>query len=385
MAGEKILVVEDELTMVKWLERILKGSGYGISAAVATGEEAVELARNGQQDLILMDIELAGKIDGMETAEEIRAFSDVPIVFLTGYDDENIISDAKFSEPSAFLLKPVKSRELLANIEVALYRHALERKLREREHRYRSLVELTPEALLVGLDGRIVFANEAAQVLFSASSIEEIVGKKITDIIRVEEESALGGDCLPGVPGALGAFRETEIRRLDGSIVRADVAAAQVETKEGSAIQLIMHRTADRGRAEADIRDANASSEPINFVLPRHIPESVVRSIAFIEKNLDFPMSLEQIAGEASMSKFHFCRIFKKIIGSTPKQYVINLRLRRAMSLLQQKDLNICTVALRAGFNDLSEFNKQFKKFYGSSPSSFRKTGKETERENAFS
>ncbi len=61
------------------------------------------------------------------------------------------------------------------------------------------------------------------------------------------------------------------------------------------------------------------------------------------------------------MSKFHFCRIFKKYVGITPMQYAINMRLKKAMTLLQRKDLSISTVAMKAGFRDLSEFNKQFK------------------------
>jgi AraC family transcriptional regulator len=102
------------------------------------------------------------------------------------------------------------------------------------------------------------------------------------------------------------------------------------------------------------------------------IPENIVRAIVYIENNISLPLNLDNIAGEACMSKFHFCRIFKKFVGITPMQYAINMRLKKAMTLLQREELSISTVALKSGFRDLSEFNKQFKKLYGSSPSVFR-------------
>lgn len=108
--------------------------------------------------------------------------------------------------------------------------------------------------------------------------------------------------------------------------------------------------------------------------LPEDIPENIVRSLVYIESNLLSPLNLNKIAGQAYMSKFHFCRTFKKYVGITPMQYAINMRLKKAMSLLQRKDMNISTIAVKSGFSDLSEFNKQFKKLYGASPSVFKET-----------
>lgn len=102
------------------------------------------------------------------------------------------------------------------------------------------------------------------------------------------------------------------------------------------------------------------------------VPEKIVRALVYIDNNILGPLNLDKIAGEACMSKFHFCRIFKKFVGITPIQYAINIRLKKAMTLLQRIEMSISTVAVKSGFNDLSEFNKQFKKLYGSSPSAFR-------------
>lgn len=124
------------------------------------------------------------------------------------------------------------------------------------------------------------------------------------------------------------------------------------------------------------------STSPFNYMddhqetlqIPDNIPENIVRAIGYIQNNLLGPLNLDKIAKEAYMSKFHFSRIFKKHVGFPPMQYVTTMRFKKAMTLLQQKDLKISAVAINSGFSDLSQFNKQFKKLYGSSPSAFKET-----------
>jgi len=139
VAGKTILIVEDDGILAIHLKKTLSGFGYTSFASVATGEEAVEIVKNGIPDLILMDIELAGEINGIDTAEIIRSFSDVPVVFLTGYSQEHLIQQAKFTAPAAYLIKPVHAPELHANIEMALYRHTLDRRVKESEDLHKSI------------------------------------------------------------------------------------------------------------------------------------------------------------------------------------------------------------------------------------------------------
>lgn len=103
-----------------------------------------------------------------------------------------------------------------------------------------------------------------------------------------------------------------------------------------------------------------------------NIPENLTRAIEYIDDNLPNALILDEIARTAYMSKFHFCRMFKKYVGLPPMQYAIQMRLKKAMTLLQQNGLSITTIALKSGFNDLSGFNRQFRKLNGSSPSVFR-------------
>lgn len=102
------------------------------------------------------------------------------------------------------------------------------------------------------------------------------------------------------------------------------------------------------------------------------LPERLLRAIYFIDRHLSSRLSLKDIAQEACLSKYHFSRLFKHYLGLTPIQFILNLRLCRAMDLIRGTDLAITAVAERTGFNDLSDFYRQFKKMNGMAPSVFR-------------
>lgn len=102
------------------------------------------------------------------------------------------------------------------------------------------------------------------------------------------------------------------------------------------------------------------------------IPHNIMRSIDYMETNFPQLLTLDDISREACLSKFHFIRKFKRIIGISPTQYLIKLRLERAKFLLKRKELPISVVASQSGFHEQSEFNRQFRKLVGMSPSEFR-------------
>lgn len=116
----KILIAEDELWEVRYLQIILHGLGYEFCEPVATGKEAIESAVREQPDVILMDVRLIGSMDGITAARDIRACQDIPIVFVTGYALNEIRERAAQVNPVAFLEKPV-SREHLKTLIDALF------------------------------------------------------------------------------------------------------------------------------------------------------------------------------------------------------------------------------------------------------------------------
>jgi len=113
------------------LREMLENLGYSVVGEAGDGLAAVNLARALKPDLVLMDIRLKGKKDGIEAASEIRSQTDVPIVYLTAYSDRKTVDRAKRTDHDGFLLKPFRGRELSTTIGIALQRHALRTKQQE--------------------------------------------------------------------------------------------------------------------------------------------------------------------------------------------------------------------------------------------------------------
>jgi len=117
----KILVVDDESILAMGLEESLTAMGYEVVVA-SSGDEAIEKARALRPDLILMDITMPGKKDGIEAANEIMSEQDIPLIFLTAHSDPKLIKRAKWVEPVGYIVKPYKDGELRAAVEVALHK-----------------------------------------------------------------------------------------------------------------------------------------------------------------------------------------------------------------------------------------------------------------------
>jgi CheY-like chemotaxis protein len=113
----KILLVEDEVVTAMMMQSQLKHCGYEISQHVTTGENAIISARKNPPDLILMDIRLAGEIDGIEAAYKIETESNIPLIFITGYDDRSIEERARKFNPLGYLTKPLILKKLTSIIE----------------------------------------------------------------------------------------------------------------------------------------------------------------------------------------------------------------------------------------------------------------------------
>lgn len=109
---KSVLLVEDEVILALALKLELRREGLSVSDHVTTGEEAIEAARTNPPDLVLMDIRLAGDMDGIEAAARIRQASPVPICFMSGYDDHETRTRAQSIGPLGYLVKPFRASDL---------------------------------------------------------------------------------------------------------------------------------------------------------------------------------------------------------------------------------------------------------------------------------
>lgn len=185
MSRIEVLIVEDERLVARDIQGMLGVLGYAVADVVSTGEDAVRAATEKKPDIILMDIVLKGAIDGITAVERIHESMDVPIVFLTAYADETTLERAKRTEPYGYLLKPFEQQELRTAIELALHKHAKERKLKASERWLSSiLAHLGDSVIACDAKDRIVFMNSQAESL-TGISCDEALGKPFSKIVRL--------------------------------------------------------------------------------------------------------------------------------------------------------------------------------------------------------
>jgi CheY-like chemotaxis protein/predicted transcriptional regulator len=149
----KILVVDDEAIIILQLEKRLSAMGYTIAGMAASGEDAVDLARHTLPDLVLMDIVMPGKMNGIDAAKIITGELDIPVVFVTSYADDTIIEKAKSVRPYGYIVKPFNELEIKAAIEVALFRKATEKEEQRLRKPAQEKISPGPEADTLAQEG----------------------------------------------------------------------------------------------------------------------------------------------------------------------------------------------------------------------------------------
>ncbi|MFA4823641.1 MAG: histidine kinase dimerization/phosphoacceptor domain -containing protein [Methanoregula sp.] len=139
MIPSRILIVEDEVIVANDIKETLNSLGYTVVGIANSGETALQKVAEVHPDLVLMDIYLGGKMDGVQTAGELHKVSDIPIIYLTAFSDEALLARAKLTEPYGYIIKPYSERELHSVIEMARYKYAMDKKLKESEDRLQKL------------------------------------------------------------------------------------------------------------------------------------------------------------------------------------------------------------------------------------------------------
>ena len=261
MAGERILIVEDERLIAADIEYHLVDLGYRVAGVAISGEDAVREALAHGPDLILMDVKLRGALDGTEAARRIREVQEVPIVFLTSHADPSTLERACMSSPYGYLVKPFEERELAATIETSLYRHREDQKLRKMERWLSTtLMSIGDAVLATDVHGRLTFVNPVAEQ-FTGWLRHEALGRPSSEVFHAVH----GAERRPLVDPVQQALREGVVLQVangtflvgrSGAEVPVDLSAAPIRDEEGSitGVVLIVRDRTERTRAEEERR-----------------------------------------------------------------------------------------------------------------------------------
>ncbi|HEU5201521.1 MAG TPA: response regulator [Nitrospira sp.] len=153
MVQPTVLIVEDEAIVAEDLTNKVTALGYEVIDTVPTGEQALPIAQTRHPDLVLLDLKLAGNIDGIQTAERLLQVCDLAIVFVTAHSDRDTVKRASATVPFGYILKPFSERDLSVQLDTALYKHRANKALRENEERLRqanAYLDLAQKAGSVG-------------------------------------------------------------------------------------------------------------------------------------------------------------------------------------------------------------------------------------------
>ncbi len=225
-----ILVAEDEKYLCDYLTRTLTSLGYTFAGAVSSGEEAVERTGQLRPDLVLMDISLEGEMDGIEAADQIRARFDRPVVYLTVHAEGDVLELAKFTNPYGYLTKPISREALHCTIQIALYKHDIDRQVRENEEKYRLLFSKESDAVVLTDAESFQFldVNEAAERLYGYTR-EEFLRMKAPDLSMPPEESEASRGTGPDIDGAPVTLRWH--KKKDGTVFPVEISAGTFRWK----------------------------------------------------------------------------------------------------------------------------------------------------------
>jgi two-component system, cell cycle sensor histidine kinase and response regulator CckA len=205
-----VLVVEDDSTLAEDLALALARMGYGVAARAASVEECMLAAEQHRPDVVLMDIGLQGELDGIDAARMLRERFDTPVVFLSGHADDKTMSRARDAGALGYLLKPFRWNELKSAVEVAIFRHQLERQLRDRERWLATTLRaLGDAAIAIDAHGMVTFMNAAAEDLLGVREADAR-GRALAGLIHLINESTRE----PIENPLLQAFDEGEPSRL---------------------------------------------------------------------------------------------------------------------------------------------------------------------------
>jgi AmiR/NasT family two-component response regulator/signal transduction histidine kinase len=189
-AQHKIVIVEDEGLIAADLESRLKSAGYQVPGTADSAQPALKLIRETSPDLILMDIRLKGEQDGIQVAELVREQLDIPVVYLTAYEDRATLERARQTQAYGYIKKPIVSASLKGSIEMAIAKHRQDRVLREeRDWAIASFSGIASAVIVTDANSRISYLNPQAEHLVGWSA-DKAMRRPAATVLRLSHRQS---------------------------------------------------------------------------------------------------------------------------------------------------------------------------------------------------
>jgi putative nucleotidyltransferase with HDIG domain len=265
-----IIVVEDEAVVALDIRNRLKRLGYEVAGVCSTGEDAVGMAGALKPDLILMDIMLAGEMDGIEAAGIIKENLGIPVIYLTAYADGQTLARAKVTNPFGYVIKPFEDRELQTTIEMAIYKYETDRRVILSERWLATTLKCLGEAVVTyDSDERVRFLNPVAEEFLNVK-LDQARGMSILELFH-HQSVCLSGcgshTCMLSTPGRASVPVETNL--------------SPIIDDQGNNIGsvLVFRDISERARGEENMRQYVASL--------RSTLEATVQALAVVAEKRD--------------------------------------------------------------------------------------------------
>ncbi len=251
----RILVVEDEAIIARDIAAILAEADFEVIGICSKGEDALLRASQSAPDLLLTDIKLQGSMDGIEVAARLRREQDIPAIFITAFSSGDLFERSKSAQPLGYLLKPVTPADLTRSVEVALYKHQMEARLRESEERYRTIFDNAGDAIFIhDRNGRFVEVN-----LVACSRL----GYTRQDLLQMGPQDILPRNGAAPQPPSfdelagrdLPAFETVHVAK-DGSLIPVEITSRLIDYGDEPAVLSMVRDISERKRAEQIARQA---------------------------------------------------------------------------------------------------------------------------------
>jgi PAS domain S-box-containing protein len=333
----RILVVEDDELVALYIQLKLELLGYQCVGHTVRGDSAITLAAQLRPDLVLMDIQLAGNMDGIEAAETIYRQFAIPVIFLTASANNQTLERVLQVEAFGYIIKPFSDQELRTALEMALYKHRAEAKLQASELRFRTIFDAEPECVkVIDAEGNILEMNGAGLTMLEASSLAEVQGHSVIGFIFPEYRaafSALHRSVMQGnhetlqfeVCGLHGTHRWLETHAVP--LKNAD---GQVTMQLGVTRDISAKKISDTALRESELRYRNMIEwSPDAIAVHR---KGIVLYVNPAAVQLYGAQSAQELVGQSVLSRVHpdyhgmVGARANKVPGATPFTPLVELR-----------------------------------------------------------